>query len=384
MSIGKIYKSNITSYKDALTGVEVKRLTDNESNTFHPYFTQPLFSEDGNFILISSDRTGSWQLYSLEVKTGKMVQLTDEENVIGQTACLDGKRMIAYYFCGSKLKSVDLGSLKTEELYNIPQGFGPGALCITADGLFLDFCYSENLELSTVTGKLYSGMSEILFRRPTSVVMRFDVMTRSANALWGEREWISHVITSPVDNDIVVFCHEGHWHLVQRTWVVKASTHEVWPIVQTKPYIERAGHEFFTKSGRIVTQYGIRENPSTRDWKCSDVFINPDGTGMQKFDYYPGEKSMHVQVNSSETLGVADGAYLVDHTKDGGRYMALVKYEDGQAKPRILCCHDTSWKYQHTHPHPIFTPDDKYVLFSSDREGRANIYLAPSDYESLK
>jgi len=383
MSRGNTIQLNYKTEKDPLTGVPVTCLTDNMGNTIHPYFTQPLFSADGSYLLVSSDRTGSWQLYSLELKSGKMLQLTDDANVSPQSASLDGINMIAYYWNGGILKSVELASLKTQELYCTPEGFHPGALCMTADGRYIDFSYSETLKLSSTTGKLYSEMSETLFRRPSSVVMRFDTSDGTVKALWGEREWISHVITSPVDPEIVVFCHEGHWHLVQRTWVIRANTMEVWPIVETKKHLERAGHEFFTKKGRMVTQYGWRETP-TSEWKCSDVFINPDGSGMEKFDYYPGPKSMHVQVNSTETFGVADGAYISEDFGDAENVMSLVKYEKGVAKQRILCRHDTSWKTQPSHPHPIFTPDDRYVIFGSDRLGNNNIYMAPASWDDLK
>lgn len=374
MAVGQLYKGHPLHYKDEFTGVEVIRLSNNEGNTVHPYFTQPLFTADGKHLLTASDRTGSWQLYSMEVATGDMLQLTDEPGIYFQTALIDEVREIAYYWSDHTLKSVDFKTFETKEHYTLPKGFGPGALCITADGQYVDLNYSEELELSTVTGKLYSSMSETLFRRPASVVMRVDVLNGGARAIWGEHEWISHIITSPVDKNIVVFNHEGHWHLVQRTWVVNAQTMEVWPIVETKKYLERAGHEFFSKKGNIVTQYGRRDTP-TSPWHCADLFIAPDGTGMRKFEYLPGEKPMHVQVNSTETYGIADGAYMIDGPKDGGRYMAMVKYEDGLAKQQILCVHDTSWLTQHSHPHPIFTPDDQAVIFGTDRGGLSNVHM---------
>lgn len=382
MKAGKVYQSDLVKVKDKETGVEVIRLTDNKGNTARPYFTQSLISEDGKNLLISSDRSGSWQLYNLDMTTGKMVQLTNDSDLSALTSCLDGKKMVAYYWSGKVLKSVNLDSLKTEEIYKVPEGFKPSILSMTSDGKFLDFAYSEELNLSTVTGKIYSGMLETLYRRPTSVVMRVNVEERSAMAVWGERNWISHVNTSPVDNDIILFNHEGPWHLVQRMWVVKVSTHEVWPLVEQERHFERSGHEFFTKKGKIVTQYGSRPTP-TADWNNADIFVNPDGSEKEKYDY-PGPKPMHVQVNSDETLGVGDGAYLKSDFKDGDKYICLIKYEDGQAKMRLLCRHDNSWETQASHPHPIFTLDNSYVIFNSDRGGKVNIYMAPADWESLK
>ena len=36
--------------------------------------------------------------------------------------------------------------------------------------------------------------------------------------------------------------------------------------------------------------------------------------------------------------------------------------------------HGTSWTAQHSHPHPVFWPDDRWAMFNSDRGGRCNVY----------
>ena len=383
MPKGTLFKGDKITVKDNMTGVEVTRLSPDIGNTFHPYFTQPLFSFDGKNVLVASDRTESWQLYNLSVSTGNMVQLTDEPDIRPGSALLDPNTRKAYYWGKDTLKSVNLDTLEEEDYYTLPQGFHGSILSITGDGAAIHFAYSESLALSTATGKIYSGMNETLFRRPSSVIMQVNVSDKSARAVWGEREWISHVNTSPVDGDIVCFCHEGPWHLVQRTWIVRPSTSEVWPIVNTKLHLERAGHEIFTRSGRICTQYGRRKSPS-HEWECADLFINPDGTNMVMYEYKPGRKPMHVQVDSTESYGVADGAFLVGGPEDGNNYISLVKYENGLAKQRILCTHGTSWSAQHSHPHPVWFPDDSMVLFTSDRGGNCNIYIAPGNYEALK
>jgi oligogalacturonide lyase len=383
MAKGNVLKGEEITVKDPMTGVEVIRLSPNIGNTFHPYFTQPLFSFDGKHVLVASDRTGTWQLYDLIISTGSMIQLTDEPHVQPGSALLDPNTMTAYYWADNTLKSVALDTLDEESYYTLPQGFHGSILSITGDGNLIHFAYSENLNLSMSTGKIYSHMNETLFRRPSSVIMQVNVKDKSAKAIWGEREWISHVNTSPVDSDIVCFCHEGPWHLVQRTWIVRPSTSEVWPIVETKRYVERAGHEVFTHSGRICTQYGRRKSP-THEWKCADLFINPDGSNMSMYEYKPGRKPMHVQVDSTESYGVADGAYLVGGPQNGNDYISLVKYDNGLARQKILCTHGTSWNAQNSHPHPVWFPDDSMILFTSDREGNCNVYMAPGDYETLK
>ena len=378
--IGRIYAIDRVTQKDKDTGVEVTRLTDNQGHTRHPYFTQNLISEDGRSMLVTSDRTGSEQLYLLDLKRAQMVQLTAEvgpQSVrwvhsigkvsAGGSPCLDGKRMIAYYWSNNVLKSVDLVSLKTDEYYRVPDGFVPGILSMTNDGQYIDFVYSESVPLSTST------WMEHLYRRPASVVVRVSVQTKRAVAIWGEREWISHVNTSPVDPDIVLFCHEGPWHLVQRMWVVRISTGECWPLVEQETGLERAGHEFFTVSGKVAAQYAIRDTYAS-EWRAANLLISPDGSNRETY-WFPAAQPNHIQVNHQETLAVGDSIFLNPDHADGINYIGLIKHERQKADLTLLCRHDTDWAI--THPHPIFTPDDKNVIFDSTREGKANVYLAP-------
>jgi len=365
----KTYRSQLIKEKDETTGVEVVRLSDDVGDTIHPYFTQPLFSSDGKILLVESDRTGFWQLYSLEVDTGLVTQLTEESGIEPHRSCLDPERLVAYYFSGRILKSVELSTLRTEEIYVVPEGFCPSIPSLSADGLYLAFSYSERLHLS-----VRDWMWEHLYRRPRSMVIRVDLESGMAEALWGECEWISHVNISPVDADIVLFCHEGPWELVQRMWVVKASTHEVWPLVKQKRYLQACGHEFFTRDGKVVTQYAERDRADRNEWRRFNLIVNPDGEELGKFRY-PGMWPTHIQANSSATLFVGDAAYPTADFTEGAYFIGLVRHVQDRAEVELLCRHDSSWQSQEAHPHPVFTPDDRHVIFTSDRGGRCNVYM---------
>jgi len=274
---------------------------------------------------------------------------------------------------GREVKRVSLDGASTEVIYETPKGFQPAVLSPTADGESVTFCYSEVLNLSTRTGRIYSDFFERFYRRPASVVMRVRTDGSGAEALWGEREWISHVSVSPTDPDIVVFCHEGPWHLVQRLSVVRASTHEVWPLLVQRPYLDRSGHEYFTASGRLVTQWSTRETPSSPQWTYYNALVDPSGENLEMYRY-DGAQPTHMQTSPDESLFVGDGCNLPD-VSDGRGMMALIRHEGDRAILQPLCRHDTSWLTQHSHPHPVFSPDGSSVLFNSDREGRSNVYL---------
>ncbi len=379
MPIGDVTRIEFISAADPDTGAEVTRLTDDQGDTIFPYFTQVLFADGGEGLLLSSNRTGAWQAYLLRLATGKLVQLTDEPDGIScHTSTVLPTRGACGVIAGREVKRVPLDGGPAETIYETPEGFRASILAPTADGSSVTFAYSERLNLSTYSGVMYSDMLEHLYRRPACVVTRVNTDGSGCAALWGEREWISHVNVSPTDPDLVCFCHEGPWHLVQRLWMVRASTHEVWPVLLQRRYLDASGHEYFTASGRLVTQWSTRETPSASARVCYNAICDPSGGNVQ-MHRYDGPNPSHIQTSPDETLLVGDTC-LMPELPDGRNFMCLVRHEGERAIKQPLCRHDTSWVTQHSHPHPIFTPDGASVVFNSDRGGRSNVYLARAEW----
>ena len=381
MAVGDVTPIEFISADDPDTGATVERLTDGKGDTIFPYFTQPIFAPELDMLLLSSNRSGTWQSYALVLGEGKLVQLSDEPGGISHHgACVLPTKGAACYVTGRTLKRADLSTQKAESIYEAPEGFRVGILSPPNSGEYVAFVYSEVLRLSTETGVIYSTMKEHLFRRPACVVMRVATDGSGMEAVWGEREWISHVNMSPVDPDIVVFCHEGPWQLVQRLWAVRCSTNEVWPILKQRRYLDRSGHEYFTVSGRLVTQWSTKETPASSDRVCYNALVNPDGGDVDMYRY-PGSQPSHIQTNAREDLFVGDAAYPTPDFKEGRAFMCVVRHVGDRAEVKPICRHDTSWRTQHSHPHPVFTPDDEHAVFNSDRGGRSNVYRVRAVWE---
>jgi oligogalacturonide lyase len=377
---GHVSYSTMIEGTDDLTGVEMVQLTDSTGDTYHPYFTKTLIDAENQYILLASNRSGAMQLYTLRFADGQMVQLTDETDLYPFSSVLDAQHHIVYYFAGRVLKSVRLDTLEAEDLMEIPPGFKPSDLSIDNAGQYLAFSYVEAIEVCTQTNKIYSEMREKYFRRPTSIVIRYDLTKKSSLVLWGDQQWISHVNISPTDPNVVLFCHEGPWLQVHRMWTARVDHDKVYPLIDQKVNLERIGHEFFTASGRVGAQYSYRDQVGEEFYKHGDIFVNTDGSDERRY-YYPYTRPSHVQMNYAENLGIGDRAPIRKDMKDHGNYLALLKYEGESVEVGLLCAHGTSWKSQMSHPHPIFTRDDKYVIFSSERNGRTNVYKARVDWD---
>lgn len=64
-------------YTDPDTGVQVTRLTGWRANSNHLYFTNNCFYENGKKIVFESDRENAHNLFSMDLETGIIDQLTD-------------------------------------------------------------------------------------------------------------------------------------------------------------------------------------------------------------------------------------------------------------------------------------------------------------------
>lgn len=401
---GDITVFDRTSYRDETTGIEIVRLTDNKAIYDRPYFTTTQFTADGRYTLFVSDfaktsviknpdapaigKVGFGELFLLELETGKALQVTQGEAIkMGHGAhamiAPDGRH--AWYYSNEWLKSVDLTTLESKELMWIPFSYNFHSLSITRDCRYIGFSVVEEVPLITAKfadplSEAAPGARERFFKEPSSLIIRYDTETETAETIYGGHARITHASLMPEDGDRILFCHDGPWHLVQRMWTVNAATDEVKPLLPQQKYLERAGHEFFTPQGRVGAQYSYRYRPDMPFFQHADVFLDFDGGNQERF-YYPYGRPGHVSVSHDELVGVGDAAFISPDRTDGGRYLSLIRYrtDSHQAEPYLLCAHDTSGK-KSAHVHPVFTPDSSHIVFSSDKDGQLNIYMVEADW----
>ncbi|MCS7120890.1 MAG: oligogalacturonate lyase family protein [Nitrososphaerota archaeon] len=378
MGLGETIEVEFITFSDKDTGVDVTRLSDNVGNTLHPYFTQNLLRSDDGMLLCASDRTGAWQLFLLDLRDECMIQITEGTSIAPGAPCLTHDGKTTFYWDGGSLMMVNNKTLETQRIFELPEGWRPTKLSITRDGRFLAFAIGEIIKLWELLtkNKISSHLHLGLYARPRSILFRYDVKCGEAMPVWGEQAWITHVNIHPLNPDLILFNHEGPWHLVQRMWVANAETHEIYPLLPYRRIYERAGHEFFTDGGRVAAQYSRRYSPSSQEWECFDVFLDIDGSNVKMYRYERNIRTPSHMFSRDEKIGVIDRSYLTRDREDDS-YVSSVRYEEGKAILKPICRHGSTWSGQAAHPHPIITFDKKHVIFTSNMEGRENLYMAP-------
>lgn len=133
---GQIFPSETRRYADPATEFEVLRLTDPAHSSYLPGPRGPAVSRRANLLLYSSDRTGGWQAFRMDWKTGESRQLTEARSLDPASLTLGSDERTICYLDGRVLHRMDAGSMRGHRVYSIPAGFDPlPELAISGDGL---------------------------------------------------------------------------------------------------------------------------------------------------------------------------------------------------------------------------------------------------------
>ena len=371
-------------WNDPVTGRRVTRLFPAGTEASHAYFTSTSF--DGRGDLILSVRLGDrWQLCRVDASLEKAWRITDLPAMQPQRYCVSPAADCALVIDGNRLVKVDLSSGEAVPVFQVPSGWRCGIPTIDAAGSRAAFGLSESIPGFTRTQRLYSTMAENFFIRPRSLVCALELADGKVSVAWGETAWISHVLINPVDPNCIVFCHEGG-HLNQhRLWAVDARDmrKKQARCLYEERFEDFLVHEYFVADGTLGVQRSWYDPgspdalfPDGRYHHNSILFLHTNGEVVAEY-VLPGKRSGHVQSNSDNSVIVADGCFTGDAEEDrDGRYWMALNHPDGERiRVERLCRHGSSMKTQLSHPHPVFSPDDRRVVFSSDDGGTNSVYV---------
>ena len=98
-----------------------------------------------------------------------------------------------------------------------------------------------------------------------NVLYTVDLKSGEVKVIHRVNTWLGHVQFSPTEPELLMFCHEGPWDLVDRIWTIRIGDGE--PRCSTSgPEREIAGHEFWSAptAGRSGSRTPFRASPAQR------------------------------------------------------------------------------------------------------------------------
>jgi oligogalacturonide lyase len=271
--------------------------------------------------------------------------------------------MEVYYRDGCAIKAVHLHTLAERKLNTIPSGYTTSPLSVTLSGKTLAYTIQEE---TPVTEKPASDRAERFKKQPWCAIVTGHTDGTGWHEVLREKKWLNPALVDPLNENLVLYSHEGPWKMVrQRLWLIDTGGRVNAPLRREYTASVAIGHEYWFSDG-IHVGYQVTEPDGPKSLGVADVI---DGSYLE---YPTPYNDTHIQVSHTGDTFVGDGS---DHEP----YINLYRLADGKLTGRRLWKHEGSFAQLPLSPQPRFSPDDKFVLLTSTRDGNANMYLIDLD-----
>ena len=363
--VGRIYQSEARSWVDPETGFEITQWTGDGSNNWHLYVYINSFIDEDN-IIIASDRNGFDNLYKLNLTSGRITQMTDKTNIRFRVWHWPHKKKL-WYIAGKTLYELSTETSKSRAIYTFLD-FEPESYTITPDGRWFVFSANKN-----------PGFSENHSTGPYAI-FKLHLDHLEVEQISPDLGFvISHLQANPVDTTIILYCWQHRYrenspgivgNTPQRIWWLNIDGTDGGPVGAQEFGLHRT-HEFWYPDGSRIG-YAARYVYGPNEGKQFIGSIKPDGSDNDMIA--APVRFAHSQVLSGNRFWVAD--YY-----DGFNLVLFELEEKRIVNTDILFEHGSSWEGQRAHPHPQFSPDGRYVLFTTDKSGLSNVYTVTVNLE---
>jgi oligogalacturonide lyase len=192
---------------------------------------------------------------------------------------------------------------------------------------------------------------------------------------------LNHLQFNPVDPNLLLYCHEGTWHELDRTWTIRTDGTQMRLMHKRTMDMEINGHEWWSWNGKTVW-FDLQTPRSQVFWIAG---VNME-TGKE-IRYHVERDWWGVHFNSSrdDTLFASDGgdpsqvAYSTD-----GQWINLFRVQpDGRLKREKLANmarHNYVTGKGGVEPNVHITPDKKWVIFTGQfAPGERHVYAVSID-----
>jgi oligogalacturonide lyase len=382
---------------DPDTGHRVVQLS-REPGSESLYFNLNPFTPDGRKMVITTpDGIAMVNLQTREV-----------ENIVAGRAhvIMVGRKtgQIYYGTTNRTVFAVDPVTKVTRKIVTLPRG--EQVATVNADETLLAGTVTERTDWGTnrdffdggpnrrndiQTADAYRGrkgqmMEERLAKRYPMELFFYNITTGKTKKFNRCNDWLGHLQFSPTDPNLLMFCHEGPWHKVDRIWTIRSDGSDLKLIHQRKMTMEIAGHEFWSADGKTIW-YDL-QTPRGEDFWVAGCEISSGARTW--YHLQRDEWSVHFNVSPDNALFSGDGGddKMVAHA-DNGKWLYLFRPElisdksEGNIDTKNLIQtgvfrserlvnmskHDYALE-----PNAMFSPDMKWVIFRSNTSGANQVY----------
>jgi oligogalacturonide lyase len=372
------------TWVDKDTGHRVWRLSP-EPNSSALYFNYNAFTPDGKSMVYNAPDG----IHALELATRKTRLLVPSPGGRGGARTISvGQKTNSVFFtrtdADTRITTVYSASFDTREVKKLVD-LRPG---MNVDSINAD----ESLAAGTYEDK--SGparpplpktdskgamMEQRLAARVPLVLFTINLQNGKVTELLHSTDWVNHLLFSPTDPTLLMYCHEGPWQKVDRIWMIRTDGSQNKMVHKRTMAMEIAGHEWWGQDGKTIWY----------DWQYpkGEVFY------VAGLDLATGKRTAYNLQRNEWSIHFNSTRDLELFTGDGGDPGQVAKAPDGQwiqlFRPQKVMAagaidepdfwHGGVFKGErlinmgahnyHLEPNVRFTPDKKLVVFRTNMFG---------------
>ena len=370
---------------DKSTGHKIIRLTRMEGSNYSFYFHNNPFignkmvfyntspqkqEEQAAKVEISNISAKGRQIYWVDLKTLKIEQLSNHKTAMSGEI-VSAKTKEVFFQVKDSVFSVNVDTKKETLVYVFPDDFKGSITAVNADGTLLGGAKSsaEEKELFKKYPNKSSYFNIIYEAKLPRTLFTINTKTKQLDKVHSDTAWLNHVQFSATDPNLLMFCHEGPWHKVNRIWTIDVKTKKITQIHKRIMDMEIAGHEWSSADGKIIW-YDLQQPRSTT------FFIEGHNvkTGEKtKYELQRDEWSIHFNSTKDDKLFCGDGGDpgQVARAKDGMWVYLFTPSGDKFISEKLVNMKNHKYSLE---PNVHFSPDEKWVIFRANFEGETNVY----------
>jgi oligogalacturonide lyase len=385
---------------DQDTGHRVIRLSE-EPGSASLYFHQNPYTPDGKKLIITTPNG----LSAINLSTRAIEKIVDGR--VG--VIIVGRKTGDVYYTRTvtnnnvrttTVYATNLNTKATREIVKLPPAASVSA--VNSDETLLAGIIDDKLAATLKSGQPpapppaargdnYPGKGEMMEnrlaeRRPLQVIT-VSTQTGEVKTLLRGTDWFNHIQFSPTDPTLLMFCHEGPWHKVDRTWTIRTDGSKLTQIHPRTMLMEIEGHEWFGADGKWIW-YDLQTPRSEDFWVAG---YNVDSRERIWYHLQRSEWSVHFNVSPDGKLFAGDGGGPNSVAAPGnGQWIYLFRPEmvpdrtDGELPNAKDLVHPGVFKAEklvnlakHNYslePNVTFTPDMKWIVFRSNMFGPTHVF----------
>ncbi len=363
------------TWVDPDTGHRITRLS-REAGTASLYFHQNAYTALGDKLVVTTPKGIS----TIDLKSGKselIVEGRASNLVVGK------KTRQVFYLKNGVVYATNLDTRITREIVSRPELRTGSGFAINADETLLGGSLVEGDQPNEVQPPAsappgrrpdsYPGKGEMMERRLAArlpmALYTINLKSGEVQTFYHATDWLNHVQFSPTDPTLMMFCHEGPWHKVDRIWTIRTDGTKLTKIHTRSMEMEIAGHEFFSADGKTIW-YDL-QTPKGKEFWLAGVEL---ATGKPtRYKVARDQWSVHFNIAPDGRLFAGDGGGPRSVAAPGnGQWIYLFTPQKGELQAERLV-NLAAHNYQ-LEPNVTFSPDLKWLIFRSNLQGATHVY----------